>query len=381
VSHLATGWALLGETFAAWSEHKVPRLGAALAYYTVFSLAPLLIIVVAVTSLVFGDQAAQGRIAEQIRGLVGDKGAEAIQAMLQSAGAQKSTGVVATVVGIATLLFGASGVFGELQDALNTIWGVKAKPGQGIVGILRHRFFSFAMVLGIVFLLLVSLVVSAALAALGKFGSGSIPTPLLHLVDLVVSVAVVTVLFAMIFKILPDVRIAWRDVWVGAFATSLLFTLGKFVIGLYLGKSSVGSAFGAAGSLVVVLVWIYYSAQILFLGAELTQVYARRFGIGVVPAADALPVTEEARREQGLAPALEASATPTAPQPIAAPPRPALVPLVLTAGAALVGFAAGRASLRDMARKTPEAMRTAARVSNAVATVDRYLAERRARAA
>ena len=381
MSHLATGWALLGETFAAWSEHKVPRLGAALAYYTVFSLAPLLIIVVAVTSLVFGDQAAQGRIAEQIRGLVGDKGAEAIQAMLQSAGAQKSTGVVATVVGIATLLFGASGVFGELQDALNTIWGVKAKPGQGIVGILRHRFFSFAMVLGIVFLLLVSLVVSAALAALGKFGSGSIPTPLLHLVDLVVSVAVVTVLFAMIFKILPDVRIAWRDVWVGAFATSLLFTLGKFVIGLYLGKSSVGSAFGAAGSLVVVLVWIYYSAQILFLGAELTQVYARRFGIGVVPAADALPVTEEARREQGLAPALEASATPTAPQPIAAPPRPALVPLVLTAGAALVGFAAGRASLRDMARKTPEAMRTAARVSNAVATVDRYLAERRARAA
>ena len=295
----------------------------------------------------------------------------------------RSTGsdLKATVISSAVLLVAAMSLFGQLQTSLNTIWGVKAKPGQGIVGILRHRFFSFAMVLGIVFLLLVSLVVSAALAALGKFGSGSIPTPLLHLVDLVASVTVVTVLFAMIFKILPDVRIAWRDVWVGALATSLLFTLGKFVIGLYLGKSSVGSAFGAAGSLVVVLVWIYYSAQILFLGAELTQVYARRFGIGVVPAADALPVTEEARREQGLAPALEASATPTAPQPIAAPPRPALVPVVLTAGAALVGFAAGRASLRDMAQKAPEAMKTAARVSSAVAMVDRYLAERRQRAA
>ena len=293
--------AIFKETLAAWSEDKVPRLGAALAYYTLFSLAPLVIIVVAVASLVFGEQAAQGRIADEIKGLVGATGAEAIQAMLQNAGDRKSSGIVATVIGIATLLFGASGVFGELQDALNTIWRVKPKPGRGILAIVRSRFFSFAMVLGIVFLLLVSLVVSAALAALGKFGSGTLPTPLLHLVDLVVSIAVVAVLFAMLFKVLPDVRIAWRDVWIGAFATSVLFTVGKILIGLYLGRSSVGSTFGAAGSLVVVLVWIYYSAQILFFGAELTKAYAYRYGPAVVPTADAVRVTDEVQREERAA--------------------------------------------------------------------------------
>ena len=220
---LRTSAVIVKATLAGWSEDKVPRLGAALAYYTLFSLAPLLIIVIGITALVFGEDAAQGRIAGEINGLVGEKGAEAIQAMLQNAGAHKSSGIVATIIGIATLLFGASGVFGELQDALNTIWGVKPKPGRGIVDIVRSRFFSFAMVLGIVFLLLVSLVVSAALAALGKFGTGRVPTSLLHGVDFVVSIGVVAVLFAMIFKILPDVRIAWRHVWVGAFATSILF--------------------------------------------------------------------------------------------------------------------------------------------------------------
>ena len=282
--------AVIKDALAGWSDDKVPRLGAALAYYTLFSLAPLLIIVVGVASVVFGEDAAQGRISEQINGLVGDKGAEAIQAMLQNAGSEKSSGILATVIGVVTLLFGASGVFAELQDALNTIWGVKPKPGRAVLDIVRARFFSFAMVLGIVFLLLVSLVVSAALAALGKFGSGRIPTPLLHAVDLVVSVAVVAVLFAMIFKILPDVRIAWGDVWVGAFATSVLFTVGKILIGLYLGRSGVASAFGAAGSLVIVLVWIYYSAQILFLGAELTKAFARRHARAVVPTADAIAV-------------------------------------------------------------------------------------------
>lgn len=295
------GAAILKETFAAWSDDRVPRLGAALAYYTLFSLAPLLIIVVALASLVFGEQAAQGRIADEISGLVGDKGAEAIQAMLQNAGAQKSSGIIATVIGLATLLFGASGVFGELQDALNTIWRVKPKPGRGILDIIRDRFFSFAMVLGIVFLLLVSLVVSAALAALGKFGSGTLPTPLLHLVDLVVSIVVVAVLFAVLFKALPDVRIAWRDVWVGAFATSVLFTFGKILIGLYLGRSSVGSAFGAAGSLVVVLAWIYYSAQIFFFGAELTKAYVHYHVPAVAPTANAVSVTDEVRRERRAA--------------------------------------------------------------------------------
>jgi membrane protein len=288
--------AVAKDTLAAWSEDKVPRLGAALAYYTLFSLAPLLVIVVGVAAVVFGEDAAQGRISDQIKGLVGDKGAEAIQAMLQNAGAEKSSGIVATVVGVAMLLFGASGVFAELQDALNTIWGVKAKEGRSIFDTVRSRFFSFAMVLGIVFMLLVSLVVSAALGALGKFGSGRVPAPLFHAVDLVVSIAVVAILFAMIFKILPDVRIAWRDVWIGAFATSVLFTIGKILIGLYLGRSGVASAFGAAGSLVIVLVWIYYSAQILFLGAELTKAYVRRHTQDVIPTAEAVPVADKVPR-------------------------------------------------------------------------------------
>jgi membrane protein len=290
MARFRTGSAVFKATMASWSEDRVPRLAAALAYYTLFSLAPLLIIVIAVASLVFGQQAAEGRIADQIQGLLGEEGAKAVQAMLQHAGEQKATGILATVIGVVTLVFGASGVFGELQDALNTIWRVKPRPGRGVFDMVRARFFSFAMVLGIVFLLLVSLVVSAALAALGKFGSRMIPVSALHVLDIVVSVAVVTVLFAMIFKIMPDVRIAWRDVWVGALFTAVLFTVGKILIGLYLGRSSVGSAFGAAGSLVVVLVWLYYSAQILFLGAELTKAYAHRRTPIVQPTADAMPV-------------------------------------------------------------------------------------------
>ncbi len=379
---LIAAWALLKETFAAWSEDKVPRLGAALAYYTTFSLAPLLLIVVGVAALVFGEEAAQGRIVEQISGLVGEKGAEAIQAMLQSASEETSSGVVAAIVGVVALLFGASGVFGELQDALNTIWGVKPKPGRAILGAIKDRFFSFAMVLAIAFLLLVSLVVTAALAAVGKFGSGLIPEAFLQALNLAVSLGVVTLLFAMIFKILPDVRIAWRDVWIGAFATAVLFTVGKSLIGLYLGKSAVGSAFGAAGSLVIVLVWIYYSAQILFLGAEITQVHARHYGTGVVPAADAVLVTAEARREQGLTPAPKAAAVNGGAwlPPAAAPaPATALAPVALAAGAvvAVLGFAAGRRSLRELARQAPEAMKTAATVTGAAVAVDRYLAERK----
>ena len=373
---LTAAWSLLKETFAAWSEDKVPRLGAALAYYTVFSLAPLLVIVVGVASFIFGNEAAQGRVVEQLGSLVGEQGAQAIQGMLQSANEHKKTGIVATAIGVITLLFGASGVFGELQDALNTIWGVKPKPGRGLLGMIKDRFFSFAMVLGIVFLLLVSLVVSAALAALGKFGSGFIPAPLLEGVNLMVSLAVVTFLFAIIFKVLPDVEIAWRDVWIGAAATSLLFTIGKTLIGLYLGKASVGSAFGAAGSLVVLFVWVYYSAQILYFGAEFTQVYARHYGTGVAPATDALPVTEEARREQGLTPAPTAPTMP-APAPVPAPVSPALVPVALAAGAALVGYAAGRKSLRGLAAEAPEAMKTAASVSGAMTAIEKFLAERR----
>jgi membrane protein len=202
---------------------------------------------------------------------------------------QPSTGLVATVVALVTLLFGASGVFGQLQDALNTVWGVEPKVGRGVWGFIKDRFLSFVAVVGTGFLLLVSLVLSSALAALGKWFSGVLPLPevVLQALNFMVSFVVITGLFALIFKVLPDARVAWRDVWVGAALTAALFTIGKFAIGLYLGKSNVASAYGAAGSLVIVLVWVYYSAQILLYGAEFTQVYANRLGERIVPAPDA----------------------------------------------------------------------------------------------
>jgi membrane protein len=215
---------------------------------------------------------------------LGPQAAEAIQGMLQSAG-KTGAGIVATAVGVGTLLLGASGAFAQLQDALNTIWEVKPKAGRGVRGMLRDRFLSFSLVLAIGFLLLVSLVLSAALAAVGKYLAGILPvsSALMQGLNFALSFAVTTFLFALIFKVLPDVRIRWRDVWIGAAVTALLFSVGRFLIGLYLGRSSVSSAYGAAGSLVVLLVWIYYSAQILLLGAEFTQVYASKFGNGMTP--------------------------------------------------------------------------------------------------
>jgi membrane protein len=224
----------------------------------------------------------------QISSLVGEQSAAAIKDMIQRA-EQPSTGLVATVVAVVTLLFGASGVFGQLQDALNTVWGVEPKEGRGVWGFIKDRFLSFVAVVGTGFLLLVSLVLSSALAALGKWFSGVLPLPeaVLQALNFMVSFVVITGLFALIFKVLPDARVAWRDVWVGAALTAALFTIGKFAIGLYLGKSNVASAYGAAGSLVIVLVWVYYSAQILLYGAEFTQVYANRLGERIVPAPDA----------------------------------------------------------------------------------------------
>jgi membrane protein len=362
------------ETFAAWNEDKIPRLGAALAYYTAFSLAPLLVIVIGVSALVFGEQAAQGRIVEQIGGLVGGKGAEAIQAMLQNAGARKSSGITATIIGLATLLFGASGVFGELQDGLNTIWGVKPRPGRGIFEMVRSRFFSFAMVLGIAFLLLVSLVVTAALSAMGKLGSTVVSEPVLQGLNLALSLGVITALFAMIFKILPDVKIAWRDVWTGAFATAVMFTLGKSAIGLYLGKSGVASAFGAAGSFVILLVWVYYSAQILYFGAEFTRIHARRQGRRMAPVSDAVPVTDEARRQQGLAPPREEHAA-SAPERA---PAAALAPVAIAAAAAVAGFAAGRATRARLTGSAPAALDTGTKVTRALAAVERLSERKRA---
>jgi membrane protein len=267
------------EAFADWKEDNAPRLGAALAYYTAFSLAPLLVIAIAIAGLVFGHEAAQGRIVEEVQGLIGKAGAEAVQAMLEAA-RKPSSSVWAAILGTITLILGASGAFTELRGALNVVWEAPAKPSGGIWGAIRDRLLSFAMVMVLGFLLLVSLALSAGLAAVHGFTVGLWPGAkvLLEVVNAVFSFGVVTVLFAMIFKLLPDTKIAWRDVWAGAATTAALFTVGKTLIGLYLGKSSMASAYGAAASLAIILAWVYYAAQILFFGAELTQVYARRHG-------------------------------------------------------------------------------------------------------
>ena len=270
---------ILKKTVSEFSADKVPRLGAALAYYTIFSLAPLLLIVIAIAGLAFGHDAAQNKIFEQLRGVLGATTAEGVQEMVKNAAKPKS-GTIATVLGVVTLLLGASGVFGQLKDALNTIWDVKAKEGRGVMGMIKDRFLSFAMVLGLGFLLLVSLVIDTAIAAMGKYAGNHLPggEALWHIVELAFSFCVIAVLMAGIFRLLPDLKIEWRDVWLGAALTSLLFVLGKFALGIYFAKSAVGSSFGAAGSLVLVLLWVYYSAQILLFGAEFTQVYARSHG-------------------------------------------------------------------------------------------------------
>ncbi len=286
-------WDLLKETAAQWSRDKIPRHGAALAYYTVFSIVPLLIIIIAMIGLVFGQEAAQSYILQELENLLGQQSTAAIKDMLQRA-SQPATGIVASVTALATLLIGASGLFGQLQDSLNSIWEVEPTT-QGVWAIIRDRFLSFLAVFGTGFLLLVSLVLSAGLAALGRVFEGWLPAPefILHLMNALLSFVVITALFAMMFKVLPDAQVAWRDVWVGAAITALLFTIGKFSIGLYLGKSDVGSAYGAAGSLVILLIWVYYSTQILLFGAEFTKVYARRAGARIVPSKDAVTVDSE----------------------------------------------------------------------------------------
>lgn len=286
---------LIKDTFTEWNEDKVPLWAAALAYYTIFSLAPLLLIVISIAGFFFGDEAARGQIVGQIQGLIGRDGAEAVQGMIQNASRPGSGGTIATVVGIVTLLFGASGVFGQLQDALNTIWEVKPKPGQNVRSFVQSRFLSFAMVLVIGFLLLVSLVLSAVLSGISSFFGRMVPDFVVvgQVLNFALSFGVITLLFASIYKFLPDVRMPWKDLWVGAATTALLFTIGKFLIGLYLGSSSVASTYGAAGSLVVLLLWVFYSAQILLLGAEFTQVYARHRGNPLEPSKHAVSLRDE----------------------------------------------------------------------------------------
>jgi len=276
---------LLKASVGAWSDDKSPRLGAALSFYTVFAMPPLFMIAIFIASLVFDPAAVQKEMFSEVGGLIGKKSAEAIQTAM-AAQYQSNKGIVASAIAIGTLILTATGLFIELQDALNTIWGVEAKPGHGVMGFVRIRLLSFAMVVGIGFLLLVSLVVSAALAAATKYVAGFFPSMgiLSEIGSDIVSFGVITILFAMIYKVLPDVKIAWRDVWFGAGVTSLLFTGGKFLLGWYLGRSTTISAYGAAGSVVLILLWVYYSAQILFFGAEITKVYANRFGVRLQPA-------------------------------------------------------------------------------------------------
>jgi membrane protein len=272
-------WDLLKLSASAWIEDRAPSQGAALSYYTLFSISPLLLIVIAVAGLVFGADAARGGIVQQLDSLVGSQGAKAIETLLENA-AKPKQGVISTVVGSVLLLVGATTVLAELQEALDRIWRAPTREKvSGIWGWLRSRVVSLGMILGIGFLLVVSLVVSAAIAAVGGlFGTSGLWEAIAEVVNFVLSFAVVTGMFALIYRYLPRVRIEWHDVWIGAAVTSLLFAIGKTLIGLYIGKSSVASAFGAAGSMVVLLVWVYYSAQIFLLGAEFTAVFARNYG-------------------------------------------------------------------------------------------------------
>jgi membrane protein len=283
-------WTVMRNALRGWWSDDIPHLGAALSYYTLFALAPILIVAIAIAGFAFGAEAVRGEVVGQIEGLVGHSGALAVQAMLEGASKQ-SSGIFATVVGLIALFLGATGVFLELQTALNLIWRVKPRPDAGLRDYIRRRFISFGLVIGVGFLLLVSLVVSAALSALDKYVGNALPgyTVLAQALNVIVSLAVVTLLFAMIYKMLPDVKLEWRDVWVGAIVTAALFTIGKFLIGLYLGTSTTASSYGAAGSVVVLLLWVYYSAQIVLLGAEFTRAWVQLLGVGREPESFACP--------------------------------------------------------------------------------------------
>jgi membrane protein len=271
---------ILKRALAGWWKDDVPRLGASLAFYTLFALAPILVVAIAIGGLVFGPEAVRGELVGQIQGLIGRNGAEAVQAMLEGA-AQPSSSLAATGAGIVTFFLGATGAFLELQTALNTIWRVKPKAsGSYFRMLVMQRLISFGLVVALGFLLLTSLLVSAALAAIHRYMGNTFPGVLIlwEALTVVVSLGVITLLFAMVYKVLPDVKLAWRDVWVGALVTAGLFTIGKLLIGLYLGTTSIASTYGAAGSVIVILVWVYYSAQVVLLGAEFTREYVDTFG-------------------------------------------------------------------------------------------------------
>jgi membrane protein len=271
---------ILRRALAGWWNDDVPRLGASLAFYTLFALAPILVVAIAIGGFAFGEEAVRGQVVGQIQGLIGREGAQAVQAMLEGA-SRPSTTWPATIAGVFTFFLGATGAFLELQTALNTIWRVKPKASGNYFRLLiKQRLISFGLAVALGFLLLTSLLVSAALAAIHAYMGNAFPGVLVlwEALNVVVSLGVITLLFAMVYKVLPDRKLSWGDVWVGALVTAGLFTIGKLVIGLYLGTTSIASSYGAAGSVIVILVWVYYSAQVVLLGAEFTREYVERFG-------------------------------------------------------------------------------------------------------
>src|SRR5216110_1491701 len=301
-SFVADSISLLKQTFSEWLDDKVPQLGAALAYYTVFSLAPLVLLLLAIVGFLFRNDPAGAwqKVTEQMSYFLEKSAIDVVQGIAQKA-SQPNKGVVATSIGILLALFGASGVFGQLQDALNTIWGVKAKPGVGIMGFIRSRFLSFAMVAGVCFLLLVSLVLESLLKSFSHYLQAMLPGGIVIalVVYSIFDLAVVVLLFAAIFKYLPDVKIQWRDVWIGALMTAIFFAIGKWALGLYLGSGTASSAYGAASSLITLLLWVYYSSQILLFGAEFTQVYASQAGRGIAPDEHAIRVETKEVKSRG----------------------------------------------------------------------------------
>lgn len=270
-------WFGLRKTCSAWMEHEAPRLGAALAFYTILSLAPLVILILAIAAAFFGGTKAQGEVIGQVSGMIGQEGANAIRIVIEHAAQKPAAGTLSSILGVITLVFAASRVMDELRLTLNKMWDVRPETTGGIRGLVKRRCFSVGMVLAVGFLLLVSLVLSAALAIMGKFFAGILPLPefILSGINFIVSLAGIAFLFALIFKYVPAMRIAWRDVWFGAVATAFFFTIGKHLVGLYLGRAAVGSPYGAAGSVVVLVVWVYYSAMIFLFGAEFTHVLER----------------------------------------------------------------------------------------------------------
>ena len=296
-SYLRDAWSITRETFSDWDDDRAMSLAASFAFYTLLSLAPLLVIAVSGAALFYGQEAARGEISAQLSSVVGTEPANAVEAILASARASNS-GVLGTIVGLVVLFFGASGMFTELQSALNAVWSVQTKPGRGLRGLVRDRLFAFLMVIAAAVMLFASLLLSAALSAVGTFVGDTLPggATVWQVASTLVSFVLTVGLFTSIFKILPDANVPTRDALAGASTAALLFTLGKWVLGVYIGKASFSSAYGAAGSFVALVVWIYYSAQILLLGAELAQVVARRRGVEIEATANAIRIPSRVRR-------------------------------------------------------------------------------------